>query len=128
MSGAGSGQALGLWLSAANVFIRDLSVALPNVLTMVMFATPIFYPIESLPGPLQQVSRFNPFYILVSAYRAVLLDRVAPAWAGLLFVLLVALAVGAGGLMIFRRESRLPHGQMILLPSKWHGMASSLLE
>src|SRR5688572_738396 len=41
--------ALGLWLGAATVFIRDLSVALPNVLTIVMFATPIFYPIESLP-------------------------------------------------------------------------------
>lgn len=95
--------ALGLWLSAATVFVRDLSLALPNILTIAMFATPIFYPIESLPAPLQQVSRFNPFYILVSAYRSVLLDGAVPPAAGLLFVAALALGIGGAGLVIFRR-------------------------
>ena len=95
--------ALGLWLSAATVFVRDVSVALPNVLTIAMFATPIFYPIESLPTPLQHVSRFNPFYILVSAYRSILLDRALPSAAGLLFVAALAVGIGGAGLVIFRR-------------------------
>jgi len=47
---------LGLWLSALNVFVRDLGIALPNLLTIIMFLTPIFYPIESMPSLVQKLS------------------------------------------------------------------------
>ena len=95
--------AIGLWLSAANVFIRDLGLALPNLLTIAMFATPIVYPIESLPAMLQRVTQANPFYVLISAYRSVLLDQREPHLAGLLYVALLAAVMFVGGLMIFRR-------------------------
>ena len=95
--------AIGLWLSAANVFVRDLGLALPNLLTIAMFATPIFYPIESLPPILQRVTVANPFYILFDAYRTVLLSHGAPSPAGLLYVAVLAAIVGAGGLLVFRR-------------------------
>ena len=70
--------AFGLWLSAFNVFVRDLGLALPNLLTIAMFSTPIFYPIENLPATLQTITRANPFYILVESYRAVILSQAAP--------------------------------------------------
>jgi lipopolysaccharide transport system permease protein len=95
--------AIGLWLSAANVFVRDLGLALPNLLTIAMFATPIFYPLASLPPMLQRVTHANPFYVLFDAYRAVLLDHGAPSVAGLGYVAVLAAIVGAGGLVIFRR-------------------------
>ena len=95
--------AVGLWLSAANVFIRDLGLALPNLLTIVMFATPIMYPIQSLPPALQRVTEANPFYILVTAYRSVILDQQAPHLAGLFYVAALGTVLFAGGLMIFRR-------------------------
>lgn len=95
--------AIGLWLGAANVFVRDLGLALPNLLTIAMFATPIFYPIESLPAILQRVTLANPFYILIDAYRTVLLDHAAPSAAGLAYVAVLAAIAGAGGLVIFRR-------------------------
>jgi len=41
---------LGLFLEALNVFVRDTSLALPNVLTVLLFASPIFYPITAYPG------------------------------------------------------------------------------
>lgn len=94
---------LALWLAAANVFVRDLGLALPNLLTILMFSTPIFYPIESLPTILQRITQANPFYILIEAYRSVVLGNAAPAPLGLLYVLLLAVAVLASGLAFFRR-------------------------
>ena len=95
--------AMGFWLSAANVFVRDLGLALPNLLTIAMFATPIFYPIESLPPILQRVTYFNPFYILVRSYRAILLEQGGPSGPGLIFVAALAAVVGVAGLLVFRR-------------------------
>lgn len=94
---------LGLWLGAANVFVRDLGLALPNLLTILMFSTPIFYPIGSLPLVLQRVTQVNPFYILIEAYRSVVLGNTAPSLWGLLYVLALAIVVFLSGLTVFRR-------------------------
>jgi lipopolysaccharide transport system permease protein len=95
--------AIGLWLGAANVFVRDLGLALPNLLTILMFSTPIFYPIQSLPIVLQRVTQFNPFYIVVESYRAVLLGNTAASVWGLLYVLALSVVVFLSGLRVFRR-------------------------
>jgi len=94
---------LGLWLSAINVFVRDLSIALPNILTIIMFVTPIFYPITSMPPLVQKLSFANPFYIIADAYRGVLLDHKPPSIVGMGYVFLLALTIFFFGLAAFRR-------------------------
>jgi lipopolysaccharide transport system permease protein len=96
-------SALGILLAAATVFVRDVGVILPNALMLLLFATPIFYPIESAPGLLQLVSRANPFYILAEAYRAALVFHRLPGIGGLLYVAGLAGGVGWFGLRVFRR-------------------------
>ena len=66
--------ALGLVLAAITTFVRDVGVALPNVLLFLLFSTPIFYPIDIFPSPIQLVTQINPFYILATAYRSVMID------------------------------------------------------
>jgi lipopolysaccharide transport system permease protein len=95
--------ALGLWLSATNVFLRDLSIGLPNILTIIMFITPIFYPLESLPPLLQSLSFANPFYLLIDAYRGVLLRQDSPSPVALAYLLLLAFVIFHFGLAAFRR-------------------------
>lgn len=95
--------ALGLWLSALNVFFRDLSVVLPNLLTIMMFATPIFYPLEAMPALVQKLSLANPFYLISTAYRDVLLQHQSPGPWGMVYVFLLALFLFWGGLKAFRR-------------------------
>jgi len=93
----------GLLLSAVTVFFRDLAYALPNLLLIVLFATPILYPVESMPGALQTASRLNPFYVTAEAYRsAMVFHRVPDLWS-LGYVLLIAAAVLYVGLGLFRR-------------------------
>jgi lipopolysaccharide transport system permease protein len=95
--------ALGLWLSAINVFVRDLSMVLPNLLTIIMFATPIFYPIESMPAVVQKLSFANPFYVIANAYRHTLLQDQAPSGISLLYLFVLALVIFVAGLVAFRR-------------------------
>jgi len=94
---------LGLWLSALNVFVRDLSLALPNLLTIIMFLTPIFYPIESMPLLVQNLMFINPFYLIADAYRVILLQHQSPGILGLVYVFVLALVLFVAGLAAFRR-------------------------
>lgn len=94
---------LGLWLAAVNVFMRDLAIALPNILTIIMFMTPIFYPMESMPRVVQKVSFANPFYQIADAYRAVFQEHATPNLVGMLYVFLLALTIFYFGLAAFRR-------------------------
>lgn len=95
--------ALGLWLSAINVFVRDLSIALPNILTIILFVTPIFYPLEGLPSLVQKLSFANPFYLISDAYRGVFLHNTTPNLAGMSYVFLLSLTIFYFGLAAFRR-------------------------
>jgi len=94
---------LGLWLSAINVFMRDLGIALPNMLTIIMFVTPIFYPIESMPILVQKLSFANPFYLIADAYRGVFLYHTSPNLAGMSYIFLLSLTIFYFGLAAFRR-------------------------
>jgi lipopolysaccharide transport system permease protein len=94
---------IGLMLSAINVFVRDIALALPNLLIIILFASPIFYPVEAFPGVLRTVSYFNPFFLIAEAYRQPLLHgRMPSAWLlGYLFA--VSITTFVAGLALFRR-------------------------
>ncbi len=94
---------LGLFLSALNVFVRDTALALPSVLTILLFASPIFYPISAYPAVIQKILVFNPFYVLAECYRAPLLAGKLPELWMLAYLALVSGALIAAGLWWFRR-------------------------
>lgn len=92
--------ALALWLSALQVFIRDVSQVLPPLMTFWFFATPILYSASLLPPSIAAVMRFNPMswyveklraFLLFGDYRLGLADLAVPLltllllWAGLRF-------------------------------------------
>lgn len=94
---------LGLFLSALNVFVRDTALVLPNVLTLILFASPIFYPITAYPEAIRSVLVYNPFYVLAECYRWPILEgRLPPLWM-VLYLAMVSGLVFAGGLWWFRR-------------------------
>lgn len=95
--------ALGMWLSAIAVFVRDVLQILPTLLTAILFMTPIFYPFESMPSIVQQVSMANPFYHISEAYRSIFIGQQVPNSAGLMFVACASLVVFHSGLSAFRR-------------------------
>ena len=73
---------LGLLLSALNVKYRDLSLALPVVMQIWMFASPVLYPLSAakhgLSGPLYTLYISNPMAGIVDTFRRVMVLHEQP--------------------------------------------------
>ncbi len=70
---------VGMLLSAATVFFRDIQYIWTAIMTAWMYLTPIFYPMEQLPTWLQNSIRtFNPLYSYIQQFRTVALECTAP--------------------------------------------------
>jgi lipopolysaccharide transport system permease protein len=70
------------FLAGLGAFVRDLGQMIGFVLTVWFFMTPICYPEKQLLARAPLLTR-NPIYVLVHAYRAILLENHAPAWGAL---------------------------------------------
>jgi len=63
--------ALGLgWIfSALNVFVRDIDQAVPIILQIGFWATPIFWNLSMIPQKMQLIFKLNPMFYIVEGYR-----------------------------------------------------------
>jgi len=95
--------ALGLAAAVLTTFVRDFGVMLPTLLMMLLFATPIFYPAESMPGILRMLAEWNPFYLAVDLMRTPLVFHEVPDFRQWTYVSLITAAVGLINLKLFRR-------------------------
>lgn len=59
-------------LSSLGVFLRDLAQIVPFVSTVLLFMSPVFYPLASLPKIIQPFIFFNPLTLPIESARAVL--------------------------------------------------------
>ena len=100
-------MSISLILSLINVFFRDLSFALPNILLIILFGSPIFYSVESVPVILQKVSVFNPFFIITEGYRDCFVNKEYPNFISLLVLFIFSILFFQFSLRGFRRVS--PH-------------------
>lgn len=94
---------IGLFLAALNVFIRDTALVLPNVLMLLLFGSPIFYPLTSYPEFLRPILIFNPFYVITTCYRVPILDGTFPPLWMLPYLAGASALLFFGGLWWFRR-------------------------
>ena len=98
---------LALALSALQVFIRDVEHILMPVLMILMYLTPILYPLSMVPDNMKPWVAANPFGYLVDRLRDALLDgRLGLQWGDAIAVA-VALALFGAGRWLFLRLS--PH-------------------
>lgn len=96
---------LALALAALQVFVHDVEHVLAPLLMILMYLTPILYPLTMVPESLRAYAAWNPFAWVVSRLRDALLDgRLAPR-PGDAVALVVALAIFLGGRWVFRRLS-----------------------
>lgn len=70
--------AVALVLSAVQVRLRDVSMALPLVLQVWMLATPVVYPLQSVPAGLRRFYLINPVAILIESFRRAVLHGEPP--------------------------------------------------
>lgn len=64
------GVGLAWFLAAWGVFIKDMSQIVPIFVQMLMFLSPVFYPIQAVPEALRSVYTLNPLSPVIGALRA----------------------------------------------------------
>ncbi len=73
---------VGMWSSAINVKYRDIRHALPFLIQLWFFATPIIYPASIVPDKYRWILMLNPVAGLIEGYRSAFFNRPFD-WTGL---------------------------------------------
>ncbi|MFT4797844.1 MAG: lipopolysaccharide transport system permease protein [Candidatus Azotimanducaceae bacterium] len=97
--------ALGLsWILASiGTYFRDISQAIGIITTLLLFLSPVFYPISIMPEQYQVFFLINPLTFIIEQARLVLLDGVMPDWKGLGLYSVASLLVAQIGYWWFQR-------------------------
>ncbi len=99
------------WLSSLNAFYRDVGYALPFVLQIGMFLSPVIYDSskiqlsDRIPSIVKMLYQANPISNAIGWARAFVLGGPSPAASSTFLALCVALAMLVSGLWWFRRQN-----------------------
>ncbi|HEV3459045.1 MAG TPA: ABC transporter permease [Thermoanaerobaculia bacterium] len=99
----------GLLLSPLAVFFSDVVELVGVLLTVLMYLTPIFYPMDILPAKVRWVVRFNPVRSILEVFRDPIQNGKVPPLAHLaVCVGIAAVALVIGGIAFRRSSDRIP--------------------
>ncbi len=98
--------AVGLWLSALNVRYRDVRYAIPFLVQLWLFATPVAYSSSLIPEAWRTVYGLNPMVGVVDGFRWALVDGPVPSLGVMTMSVVVTTVLFVGGLFYFRRMER----------------------
>jgi len=95
-----------VWLSALDVQYRDVRYAVPFLVQVWLFATPVIYSTADVPERWRLLLALNPMTGVIEAFRWVLLGTGDPPLSALLGSILIVTFLLATGLLYFRRMER----------------------
>lgn len=98
--------AVGIWLSALNVRYRDVRYAVPFLVQLWMFATPVAYAASLVPDRWRWVYAINPMTGVVEGFRWALIDTGSAPGLVLVVSAAATVALLVSGLFYFRRVER----------------------
>lgn len=96
---------LGAWSAALNVKYRDVRYALPFLVNIWMFLTPVIYPVKFLPPHWRWLIRFNPLTGIIGGYRSAVFGEPF-IWIDLGLSTLITGAMLAWAIYVFREMER----------------------
>lgn len=95
-----------MFVAAVGVFFRDLNQLIALLVTLSMFLTPIFYPVDAVPAQFRTAMFLNPLTFIVEQARAVLLFGHTPNFFGLAAYFVAASMALAASYWLFQRLRR----------------------
>lgn len=90
------------FLCAMGVFLRDLNQLVGLLSTLTMFASPVLFPLESLPATFRPYLYLNPITVIVEQLRNVSILGTMPDWTALGIYTLIACVIFSLGLSCFQ--------------------------
>lgn len=97
---------ISFFLSATNVFFRDVENVIGVFLTIWMYITPVLYPQELIPPTFVPFFNLNPMMPIIDSYRNTVLYGVMPAWPSFIYAACASIVIFVLGYKFFKNRSR----------------------
>jgi lipopolysaccharide transport system permease protein len=94
------------FLVSLGVFVRDVGQTVGIFTTVLMFVSPVFYPISALPEKFQFWLMLNPLTFMIEQSRAVMIFGKLPDWTGLGIYTIASSAVAWAGFWWFQKTRK----------------------
>jgi lipopolysaccharide transport system permease protein len=93
-------------LASLGVFLRDVGQFIGIVTTVLMFLSPVFYPVSAVPESARALILANPLTFIIEQARDVLIWGRLPNWEGLGVYTLFAIAIAWAGYAWFQKTRK----------------------
>jgi len=93
-------------LSSLGVFLRDVGQTIGIITTVLMFLSPVFYPMTAVPERFRPFIMANPLTFIIEQAREVLIWGHSPNWIGLGIYFLAATAMAWAGYAWFQKTRK----------------------
>ena len=94
------------FLAATGVFVRDIAQTTGIATTVMMFLSPVFYPISTVPKEYQGLLQLNPLTFIIEEARQVLIWGKMPDWTALGIYCVVSLVFAWAGFWWFQKTRK----------------------
>ena len=98
---------LAMWLSALSIQYRDIRYAMGFVVQLLMYASPVVYPLSLIPEAYHFFYALNPMASVIEGFRASLLGSVPVPWNLLAVSAVAAFVIFLSGMYYFRRMEKI---------------------
>jgi lipopolysaccharide transport system permease protein len=93
-------------LAAMGVYLRDVGQTIGIITTVLMFLSPVFYPVTAVPERFRAYIMANPLTFIIEQTREVLIWGHLPNWAGLGIYTLAATIIAWAGYALFQKTRK----------------------
>ena len=97
---------LAWWLASLGVFVRDVGQTISLVTSVMLFMSPVFFPVQSLPPAMQPWMHLNPLTFVIEQVREVVVWGRLPDWQGLAVYSLASIATAWLGFAWFQKTRK----------------------
>ncbi|MGH8420463.1 MAG: ABC transporter permease [Pseudomonas sp.] len=94
------------FLASLGVYLRDVGHVITVLTTVLLFLSPVLYPVAALPEVYRPWLQMNPLTYIIEESRSVLLFGNMPQWGSLGIAVLIGLLVAALGFWFFQKTRK----------------------
>ncbi len=94
------------FLSSLGVYIRDIAQITGIVTTILLFVSPVFFPLSAVPTEFQAWMKLNPLTFVIESGRSVLIFGLGFDWLGWVCYLVASLGIAWGGFWWFQKTRK----------------------
>jgi len=100
------GLGFGMLVSALTTKYRDLQFLVTFGIQLLMYATPVIYPISAIPAKYHWIILANPMTSVIETFRYAFLGAGSFSWGGLAYSCLFTIGIFLLGLVVFNRTEK----------------------